>query len=317
MAFKEPTMQNKPTLVVALGGNALLKRGEPLEANIQRKNIVLAAKTIAQLTQQWRVVLVHGNGPQVGLLALQNSAYDRVTPYPLDILGAESQGMIGYMLQQALKNQLPQREISVLLTQVEVDPDDPAFHNPTKYIGPVYDPAQADALQAEKGWVFKADGKAFRRVVPSPQPKRIVESDAIQALIARDHLVICNGGGGVPVVEKADGYHGLEAVIDKDLSAALLANQIHADALLILTDADAVYLDWGKPTQRPLAQVTPERLSEMQFDAGSMGPKVSACADFVSRCHGIAGIGSLADGPAILAGDKGTLIRRETADVDA
>ncbi|HCC6168337.1 carbamate kinase [Citrobacter sp. RHB20-C16] len=310
-------MQNKPTLVVALGGNALLKRGEPLEANIQRKNIVLAAKTIAQLTQQWRVVLVHGNGPQVGLLALQNSAYDRVTPYPLDILGAESQGMIGYMLQQALKNQLPQREISVLLTQVEVAPDDPAFHNPTKYIGPVYDPAQADALQAEKGWVFKADGKAFRRVVPSPQPKRIVESDAIQALIARDHLVICNGGGGVPVVEKADGYHGLEAVIDKDLSAALLASQIHADALLILTDADAVYLDWGKPTQRPLAQVTPERLSEMQFDAGSMGPKVSACADFVSRCHGIAGIGSLADGPAILAGDKGTLIRRETADVDA
>ncbi|HBU6571928.1 TPA: carbamate kinase [Citrobacter amalonaticus] len=310
-------MQNKPTLVVALGGNALLKRGEPLEADIQRKNIVLAAKTIAQLTQQWRVVLVHGNGPQVGLLALQNSAYDRVTPYPLDILGAESQGMIGYMLQQALKNQLPQREISVLLTQVEVDPDDPAFHNPTKYIGPVYDPAQADALQAEKGWVFKADGKAFRRVVPSPQPKRIVESDAIQALIARDHLVICNGGGGVPVVEKADGYHGLEAVIDKDLSAALLASQIHADALLILTDADAVYLDWGKPTQRPLAQVTPERLSEMQFDAGSMGPKVSACADFVSRCHGIAGIGSLADCPAILAGDKGTLIRRESADVDA
>ncbi|WP_216082104.1 carbamate kinase [Citrobacter sp. MGH 55] len=310
-------MQNKPTLVVALGGNALLKRGEPLEADIQRKNIVLAAKTIAQLTQQWRVVLVHGNGPQVGLLALQNSAYDRVTPYPLDILGAESQGMIGYMLQQALKNQLPQREISVLLTQVEVAPDDPAFHNPTKYIGPVYDPAQADALQAEKGWVFKADGKAFRRVVPSPQPKRIVESDAIQALLARDHLVICNGGGGVPVVEKADGYHGLEAVIDKDLSAALLASQIHADALLILTDADAVYLDWGKPTQRPLAQVTPERLSEMQFDAGSMGPKVSACADFVSCCHGIAGIGSLADGPAILAGDKGTLIRRETADVDA
>ena len=199
-------MDNKPTLVVALGGNALLKRGEPLEADIQRKNIDLAAKTIAQLTQQWRVVLVHGNGPQVGLLALQNSAYDRVTPYPLDILGAESQGMIGYMLQQSLKNQLPQREISVLLTQVEVDADDPAFRNPTKYIGPVYDGDQANALQAEKGWIFKADGKAFRRVVPSPQPKRIVESDAIRALIARDHLVICNGGGGVPVVEKADGF---------------------------------------------------------------------------------------------------------------
>lgn len=269
-------MENKPTLVIALGGNALLKRGEPLEAEIQRKNIDLAAKTIAQLTQHWRVVLVHGNGPQVGLLALQNSAYAHVAPYPLDILGAESQGMIGYMLQQALKNQLPQREISVLLTQVEVDANDPAFSNPTKYIGPIYDHAQTQVLQAEKGWVFKADGHSFRRVVPSPQPKRIVERDAIQTLIAHDHLVICNGGGGVPVVEKADGYHGIEAVIDKDLSAALLASQIHADALLILTDANAVYLDWGKPTQRPLAQVTPELLNEMQFDAGSMGPKVTA-----------------------------------------
>ncbi|EBH8752121.1 carbamate kinase [Salmonella enterica subsp. enterica serovar Kua] len=310
-------MENKRTLVVALGGNALLKRGEPLEADIQRKNIELAARTIAQLTRQWRVVLVHGNGPQVGLLALQNSAYANVTPYPLDILGAESQGMIGYMLQQALKNHLPEREISVLLTQVEVDANDPAFLNPTKYIGPIYDEAQARALQAEKGWVFKTDGNAFRRVVPSPQPKRIVENDAIRALISRDHLVICNGGGGVPVVEKADGYHGIEAVIDKDLSAALLASQIHADALLILTDADAVYLDWGNPTQRPLAQVTPELLREMQFDAGSMGPKVTACAEFVSHCRGIAGIGSLADGQAILAGEKGTLIRCETADVDA
>jgi len=310
-------MENKPTLVVALGGNALLKRGEPLEADIQRKNIELAAKTIAQLTQQWRVILVHGNGPQVGLLALQNSAYASVTPYPLDILGAESQGMIGYMLQQALKNQLPQREFSGLLTQVAVDARDPGCSNPTKYIGPIYDDAQAKTLHAEKGWIFKADGKAFRRVVPSPQPKRIVESDAIRTLIARDHLVICNGGGGVPVVEKADGYHGIEAVLDKDLSAALLARQLHADALLILTDADAVYLDWGKPTQRPLSQVTPELLGEMQFDAGSMGPKVTACAEFVSHCHGIAGIGSLADGSAILAGDKGTLIRREATDVNA
>jgi len=303
-------MELKPTLVVALGGNALLKRGEPLEADIQRKNIDLAAKTIAGLTHNWRVVLVHGNGPQVGLLALQNSAYEKVTPYPLDILGAESQGMIGYMLQQSLKNQLPQREVSVLLTQVEVDAADPAFANPTKYIGPVYDHAQADALSAEKGWRFKADGTYFRRVVPSPQPKRIVESDAINALISRDHLVICNGGGGVPVVEKADGYHGIEAVIDKDLSAALLARQIEADALLILTDADAVYVDWGKPGQRPLAQVTPALLDEMTFDAGSMGPKVAACSRFVRECNGIAGIGALADGPAILAGDKGTLIRQ-------
>lgn len=302
-------MERKPTLVVALGGNALLKRGEPLEAEIQRKNIDLAARTIAGLTEQWRVVLVHGNGPQIGLLALQNSAYDKVAPYPLDVLGAESQGMIGYMLQQALKNSLPQREVSVLLTQVEVDAADLAFSNPTKYIGPVYSEAQAKTLQAEKGWVFKADGSYFRRVVPSPQPKRIVESDAIAALIQRDHLVICNGGGGVPVVENANGYHGIEAVIDKDLSAALLARQIEADALLILTDADAVYLDWGKPTQRPLAQVTPELLKGMAFDAGSMGPKVAACREFVEACNGIAGIGALADGAEILAGEKGTLIR--------
>ncbi|MGB3251847.1 carbamate kinase, partial [Buttiauxella gaviniae] len=253
-------MEHKPTLVVALGGNALLKRGEPLEAEIQRKNIDLAAKTIAQLTSSWRVVLVHGNGPQVGLLALQNSAYEKVTPYPLDILGAESQGMIGYMLQQSLKNQLPNREVSVLLTQVEVDANDPAFQNPTKYIGPVYDKAQADVLVAEKGWTVKADGQYFRRVVPSPQPKQIVESDAITALIERDHLVICNGGGGVPVVEKADGYHGIEAVIDKDLSAALLARQIEADALLILTDADAVYFDWGTPAQCPISHITPQEL---------------------------------------------------------
>ncbi|MCE0800914.1 MULTISPECIES: carbamate kinase [unclassified Buttiauxella] len=302
-------MEHKPTLVVALGGNALLKRGEPLEAEIQRKNIDLAAKTIAQLTSSWRVVLVHGNGPQVGLLALQNSAYEKVTPYPLDILGAESQGMIGYMLQQSLKNQLPNREVSVLLTQVEVDANDPAFESPTKYIGPVYDKAQADMLVAEKGWTVKADGQYFRRVVPSPQPKQIVESDAITALIQRDHLVICNGGGGVPVVEKADGYHGIEAVIDKDLSAALLARQIEADALLILTDADAVYLDWGTPTQRPISHITPQELDAMKFDAGSMGPKVAACSKFVAQCHGIAGIGALEDGPAILAGEKGTLIR--------
>lgn len=224
--------------------------------------------------------------------------------------------MIGYMLQQALKNQLPQREISVLLTQVEVDAHDPAFSNPTKYIGPIYDQTRANALQVEKGWVFKADGKAFRRVVPSPQPKRIVESDAIRALIARDHLVICNGGGGVPVVEKADGYHGIEAVIDKDLSAALLASQLHADALLILTDADAVYLDWGKPTQRPLAQVTPKYSARCSSTPVLWGRKLPP-ARILSLNAGIAGIGSLADGPAILSGEKGTLIRPETIAYDA
>jgi carbamate kinase len=298
----------KPTLVVAIGGNALLTRGEPLEACIQRKNIEVAAKTIAKLVVQWRVVLVHGNGPQIGLLALQNSAYQNVAPYPLDILGAESQGMIGYMLLESLKRLLPQQEISVLLTQVEVSHSDPAFYHPTKYIGPVYEQTQAESLIVEKGWTFNADGRWFRRVVPSPQPLHIVEIDAIKTLIERNHLVICNGGGGVPIIEKADGYHGVEAVIDKDLSAALLAQQINADALLILTDADAVYLNWGTPAQHPLAKTTPEQLRNMHFDDGSMAPKVTACCRFVEHCHGIAGIGALADGAAILAGDRGTLI---------
>lgn len=302
-------MENKPTLVVALGGNALLKRGEPLEADIQRKNIEIAADTIVKLTAKWRVILVHGNGPQVGLLALQNSAYSKVTPYPLDILGAESQGMIGYMLQQALTNRLPHQNVSTLLTQVEVDAADPAFNNPTKYIGPVYDKAQSDALAKEKGWIMKADGNYFRRVVPSPQPFSIVESDAIAALIQRDHLVICNGGGGVPVIRQNGILSGIEAVIDKDLSAALLARQLGADALLILTDADAVYLDWGKDTQRPLAQVRVAELEQLTFDAGSMGPKVAACCQFVKNCQGMAGIGTLTDGPAVLTGEKGTLIK--------
>ena len=302
---------NKPVLVVALGGNALLRRGEPLEAELQRKNIRLAAETLAALCQKWRVVLVHGNGPQVGLLALQNSAYPAVAPYPLDILVAQTQGMIGYLLQQALKNCLPESRVCTLLTQVEVSLLDPAFDNPTKYIGPVYTQAQSENLAAEKGWVMKADGQHFRRVVASPQPQRILEIDAIRTLLDQHYLVICNGGGGVPVHQTNDGLEGVEAVIDKDLSAALLARQLQADALLILTDADAVYLGWGTPEQRPLHQITTRDLAGMTFDAGSMGPKVSAACQFVDACHGLAGIGALEEGEAILAGLKGTCIRAE------
>ncbi len=301
-------MTNKPTVVVALGGNALLRRGEPLEADIQRRNIALASRQIAALTQRWNVVLVHGNGPQVGLLALQNSAYTEVAPYPLDVLGAESQGMIGYLLLQELKNCLPEMSISALLTQVEVDPGDSAFSNPTKYIGPVYDQRQADSLRQEKGWSIKADGKYFRRVVPSPKPCNIIEIDAIDALIARGHLVVCTGGGGIPVLRQAGRLQGVEAVIDKDLSAAFLAEQIGADALLILTDADAVYLDWGTPQQRALDKATPDDLAGIAFDAGSMGPKIAAASHFVRYCHAIAGIGALQDAGDILAGRKGTLI---------
>ncbi|MFM5017717.1 carbamate kinase [Aeromonas sp. R2-2] len=298
----------KPTVVVALGGNALLRRGEPLEADIQRKNIATAAKTIALIAQEYNVVLVHGNGPQVGLLALQNSAYTKVSPYPLDVLGAESQGMIGYMLIQELKNLMPSRNVTALLTQVQVDPKDPAFANPTKFIGPVYEEAEAHALAEEKHWVVKADGKFFRRVVPSPLPQRIVEGDAIETLIAQGHLIICTGGGGIPVTWDGQSLTGIEAVIDKDMSAAYLAKQIKADALLILTDADAVYLDWGKPTQRPLRVTSPDELAGVKFDAGSMGPKVEASCEFVKATGGMVGIGSLEDGLAILKGEAGTNI---------
>lgn len=298
----------KPTVVVALGGNALLRRGEPLEADIQRKNIATAAKTIALIAQEYNVVLVHGNGPQVGLLALQNSAYTKVSPYPLDVLGAESQGMIGYMLIQELKNLMPSRNVTALLTQVQVDPEDPAFANPTKFIGPVYEEVEARALAAEKHWSVKADGKFFRRVVPSPLPQRIVEGDAIETLIAQGHLIICTGGGGIPVTWDGQSLTGIEAVIDKDMSAAYLAKQIKADALLILTDADAVYLDWGKPTQRPLRVTSPDELAGVKFDAGSMGPKVEASCEFVKATGGMVGIGSLEDGLAILRGEAGTNI---------
>ncbi|KUE79329.1 carbamate kinase [Aeromonas schubertii] len=303
----------KPTVVVALGGNALLRRGEPLEADIQRKNIATAAKTIARIAEEHNVVLVHGNGPQVGLLALQNSAYTKVSPYPLDVLGAESQGMIGYMLIQELKNLMPSRNVTALLTQVQVDSEDPAFTNPTKFIGPVYEESEARHLAAEKGWVVKADGKFFRRVVPSPLPQRIVEGDAIESLIAQGHLVICTGGGGIPVTWDGERLNGIEAVIDKDMSAAYLAKQIKADALLILTDADAVYLDWGKPTQRPLRATTPAALAEIPFDAGSMGPKIDASCEFVKATGGMVGIGSLEDGVAILKGEAGTnIVAKET-----
>lgn len=308
LALNKTSPLKKPTLVVALGGNALLRRGEPLEAAVQRRNIAIAAKTLAALSQEWRIVLVHGNGPQVGLLALQNSACTQVAPYPLDVLGAESQGMIGYMLIQELKNCLPDREISALLTQVEVDPHDPAFQDPTKFIGPVYNADQAAELIKLKGWEMKADGKYLRRVVASPLPLHIIEGAAISTLVAHDHLVICSGGGGIPVVRSDAGMTGIEAVIDKDMSAALLARQIKADALLILTDADAVYLNWGTPQQEALRHTTPQTLSTMHFDAGSMGPKIRASCDFVTATGGIVGIGSLEDGVAIMRGDKGTLI---------
>ncbi|PST88162.1 carbamate kinase [Photobacterium sp. NCIMB 13483] len=298
----------KQTVVVALGGNALLRRGEPLEASIQRQNIATAAKTIAAIAQQYNVVLVHGNGPQVGLLALQGLEYKKVMPYPLDVLGSETQGMIGYILMQELKNLLPEQDVSCMLTQMLVDPQDPAFADPTKPIGPVYQEAEARELAEKFQWTVKADGQYYRRVVPSPQPIGIVECDAIETLIKRDHLVICTGGGGIPVKRENNKLVGVEAVIDKDMSAAYLAKQLNADALLILTDADAVYLDWGKATQKAISSATPRALSQYSFDAGSMGPKIEASCEFIKQGGKLVGIGALHDGLEILKGLAGTNI---------
>ncbi|MGR5228920.1 carbamate kinase [Photobacterium damselae] len=301
----------KQTVVVALGGNALLRRGEPLEAEIQRQNIATAAKTIAQIAEEYNVVLVHGNGPQVGLLALQGLEFKKVAPYPLDVLGSETQGMIGYMLMQELKNLLPEQNVSCMLTQMSVDPNDPAFADPTKPIGPVYDEAEAREMAEKYHWTVKPDGQYFRRVVPSPLPTGIIEKDAINTLLENDHLVICTGGGGIPVKHENGQLVGVEAVIDKDMSAAFLAKQLEADALLILTDADAVYLDWGKPTQKALSSTTPSELSQYTFDAGSMGPKIEASCEFIKQGGKLVGIGSLADGLRILKGERGTNIIAE------
>ncbi|MCG7498131.1 carbamate kinase [Vibrio sp. Of7-15] len=298
----------KQTVVVALGGNALLRRGEPLEADTQRQNIATAAKTIAEIAKTYNVVLVHGNGPQVGLLALQGLEYKKVNPYPLDVLGSETQGMIGYMLMQELHNLEPTQHVSCMLTQMNVDPNDPAFRDPTKPIGPVYNEQEARELAEKHQWTIKPDGEYFRRVVPSPQPTGIVEDEAITSLIEKGHLVICTGGGGIPVKEENGKLIGVEAVIDKDMSAAFLAKQINADALLILTDADAVYLDWGTPTQKALRSTTPNELSNYQFDAGSMGPKIEASCEFIKQGGKLVGIGALEDGLDILNGTAGTNI---------
>lgn len=299
---------NKKTVIVALGGNALLRRGEPLEAKTQRTNIATAAKTIAEIANEYNVVLVHGNGPQVGLLALQGLEYKKVNPYPLDVLGSETQGMIGYMLMQELKNILPKTDVTCMLTQMTVDPEDPAFANPTKPIGPIYKEDEARSLAEKHHWTIKPDGEYFRRVVPSPLPTGIIEADAISALIELEHLVICTGGGGIPVKYEDQKLVGVEAVIDKDMSAAFLAKQLDADALLILTDTDAVYLDWGKPTQESIRRTTPTLLAKYQFDEGSMGPKIKASCEFINSGGKFVGIGSLEDGLRILKGDAGTNI---------
>ncbi|HVL22696.1 MAG TPA: carbamate kinase [Thermomicrobiales bacterium] len=297
-------------VVVALGGNALLKRGEPMTAETQRANCRIAAKALAPVASHHELVLTHGNGPQVGLLALQAQAYTDVDPYPLDVLGAQTEGMIGYMLEQELGNMLPfEVPLATLLTMVEVDPADPAFADPTKFVGPVYERDEADRIAAEKGWIFKQDGAKWRRVVPSPLPKRIFESRPITWLLERGTIVICAGGGGIPSAYVPEGKRilgGIEAVIDKDLASELLARELGADLFVMATDVDGVYADFGTPEQRLLDRVTVDDLRRHTFASGSMGPKVAAAIQFAELTGQRAAIGSLQDIDGIVQGDAGT-----------
>ncbi len=298
-------------VVAALGGNALLRRGEPLTADNQRANVRQAARALARLVEAGhRLVITHGNGPQVGLLALQGAAYKPDEAYPLDVLGAETGGMIGYMIEQELENALGHtRPVATLLTQVIVDADDPAFHKPTKFIGPVYERKEAEARANAAGWTIAQDGDKWRRVVPSPMPKEIPDIRVLQLLLDRDVIIICTGGGGIPVLRQRDGsMSGIEAVIDKDAASALLARQIGADALLLLTDVDAVYRGFGTPTEAPIATLTPDEARVLDLPAGSMGPKMTAAADFADQ-GGLAGIGRLDQAVEILERRAGTRVR--------
>ncbi|OMP92081.1 carbamate kinase [Raoultella terrigena] len=298
----------KKTIVIALGGNALLARGEALSAENQYRNIAQIADVVAILSQEYQVVIVHGNGPQVGLLALQNQAYSDSPAWPLDVLVAETQGMLGYMIAQVLGSRAGIPPVVTLLTRVEVDAADPAFRQPGKYIGPVWAPEEQSALEARYGWQMKKDGDYVRRVVPSPRPQRILERQAISQLLADGNVVICAGGGGTPVVEENGSYQGMEAVVDKDLAASVLAQSLQAEALLILTEADAVYLDWGTPKARALRTATADDIRPLAVPDGAMGPKAEAAIQFVEMTGHPAYIGALRDAPAILRGEKGTLI---------
>lgn len=304
-------------IVAALGGNALLRRGEALTAENQRRNIRTAAEALAPIALEHQLVISHGNGPQVGLLALQGAAYDADETFPLDVLDAETEGMIGYMIEQELINLLPvDRSCATLLTQIEVDPEDQAFRHPSKPIGPVYSKMEANCLAKQRAWHIAQDGEKFRRVVASPLPKRIFEMDVIRMLVEQGVLVICAEGGGIPVILRKDGsLVGIEAVIDKDLASALLARELKADVFLMLTDVDAVYKDWSKPQQRAISRISPQAIQDYAFAAGSMEPKIKAACEFVEQSGGIVGIGRLQDANAILAGEAGTLIDREAENI--
>lgn len=300
-------------VVVALGGNALLRRGQALNAENQRENIRIAAQHLAKAHEQHELVIAHGNGPQVGLLALMDAAYTAVDPYPLDVLGAETVGMIGYMIEQELGNLVPfEDHIVTILTQILVDPNDSAFNNPTKPVGPVYDREQADKLSEEKGWSMAPDGEYFRRVVPSPEPQWIIEMNVIRMLVDSGITVICAGGGGIPVAyDDQNRLFGVEAVIDKDLASGLLAAGLDAGMFVMLTDVPYVYTGFGTANQKAIRAAHPDVLETMGFASGSMGPKVLGACRFVRETGNASAIGQLSDLVKIIDGKAGTLISNE------
>jgi carbamate kinase len=306
----QPGKADAMRIVIALGGNALLKRGQVMSEENQRVNVRTAVAAIAPLVREHEVVITHGNGPQVGLLALQSIAYEQVEPYSLDVLGAETEGMVGYMLEMELGNLLPaEQALATVLTMVEVDRDDPAFGNPTKFVGPLYGRETSEQVGREKGWVMKQDGDHWRRVVPSPAPRRVFEIRPIRWLLEKGVVVICAGGGGIPTAYASDRdrwLEGVEAVIDKDFASELLARELTADLFIMATDVDGVYRDWGKQTQSRIDELRLSDLDESSFPAGSMGPKVEAAARFVRATGNVAAIGSLEDIPGIVDGTKGT-----------
>ncbi|WP_340540627.1 carbamate kinase [Nocardioides sp. GXZ039] len=297
-------------VVVALGGNALLQRGQSPDASVQEANVRRAVAALAPLAAEHELVVTHGNGPQVGVLALQSASDPHLTtPYPFDVLGAQTQGMIGYWLLQAMQNQLPGRQVAAIINQTLVESADPAFDNPTKFVGEMYDERTARALAAERSWTVRPDGDGWRRVVGSPRPQRIVETRLIRLLLQSGAVVVCAGGGGVPVVRGELGeLRGVEAVVDKDLASAVLAEALDADALLVLTDVPAVMRGYGTAEAAPIHRETPGGLRAIDFPAGSMGPKVDAVCRFVELTGGVAGIGALDDVQDMLAGRAGTIV---------
>lgn len=299
-------------VLVALGGNAIARRGETMTIEHQRGNIRDACGALLQTAADNQLVITHGNGPQVGMLALLSGP--DAPSYPLDVLDAQTQGLIGYLIEIELRNAMADqpdlaRRLTTVLTLTEVSLDDPAFQHPTKFVGAAYSRQDADLLAAERGWTFADDGGQARRVVPSPRPSRVVQVDSMKRLLDAGHIVVGVGGGGIPIAKGADGHYvGVEAVVDKDASSAVLAAAIEADVFVMATDADAVMLDWATPRQRALRTASVAELRSLDFAAGSMGPKVDAAIEFVERTGNRAVIGRLADLEGLLAGTHGTTV---------